>query len=306
MTMTNPGLALAVLGNPPHAWSTRRPRYDFSGKTLSKPRTYQLAERWAKRLKAGKYRGYSVLVNKRLAAPIARSGWKWSGRVGSASIVRGSRTVATNPRNSIMRLFRRNPFTAVAKIGSDIPASLMSLTKGSVKDIGMKVGIAAASTVGTTIAGNMAYGFVKPYIPAGIMGGTSERVIKAAFPILIGATAYKFAPLKDDQKKAVLAGSVVAAAMGFLKPDLLSSLVSKIPAIGPQIAAKLTLNGYVSAPSYQGVAGYVSAPSYQGVAGYVSSPTYSGSAPEGVAGLGYAAPLAGTMGSNMPSFLDAQ
>jgi hypothetical protein len=206
-----------------------------------------------------------------------------------------------------MRLFRRNPFTAVAKIGSDIPASLMSLTKGSVKDIGMKVGIAAASTVGTTIAGNMVYGFAKPYLPAGLMGGTAERGIKAAFPLAVGIAAYKFAPLKDDQKKAVLAGSVVAAAIGFLRPALLADLITKIPGVGPSIAAKLTLNGYVSAPSYQGVAGYVSAPSYQGVAGYVSSPTYSGSAPQGVAGLGYAPALAGTaIGSNMPSFLDTQ
>jgi len=234
----------------------------------------------------------------------------------------GHKTASTKG-TTMARHFRRRFNPSIAMITTpvtSIPANLKSILTGSIKDKAIK---GAAAVGGATVAlagGAIVAKQVSRFVPAAalnlpVVGMFVPRLVGGGSALLVASVVAKFAPLKPDQKKALLAGGALVAVLEVVKPGLSGSLLAKIPFVGKLVGNTPVsgLGAYVEASSYQGIGTYVEAPGYQGIGTYVEAPGYQGIGEHGdnmVAGY-VSAPsyqgvgsIDGLVGSNMPSFLD--
>jgi hypothetical protein len=242
MLLSNPGLHLAVLGNP-----SAKAAHGFGSRKM-----FRQAERRAHRrvgktfMLKGQASGYSVgsIKLNKSGVPKKVVGVPWSGRRGVfrySGVIKkkggaSKRATWTNPLRVL-----RNPMSAISNyvgaVKSAVPTTLATLKKPSAKGIGF----AAAGLVGTyALGGIIAAKVIVPglnKVPAlASFAGSNigKRVIGASIPLLIGAGASLV--VKGDNGKAILAGSVIAAVMEAAMPGTLVKLLSKLPVIGSKFA----------------------------------------------------------------------
>lgn len=356
VTMSNPGLNLAIIGNPGPRHSRRRVKTRRHSSTKGKKMAFTKKQaralakafraqgravpakirrkmanpgtatgaRKARRIRArkvmgrrraaaktfrAKLRGYKVVVRRKAGKRKANTKWGRkhnirTGRKGSISfrkpVGRGKfKRVATNPRRKARRSrrTRRNPaISAKSYVGSirNLPKNVQSLLKG--KDMLPNALYAAGGMLGGMVVGGMVRGTIMSALPASM---ATNRMIQGTLGALItytGGYAVGQLAIKNDRKRtAFLTGAAAAAVINLIAPGAISGMLTRLPIIGPRLALMPGMNGYVSAPSYQGVGAYVSAPSYQGVGSYDNA----------VAGIGYSDDaLAGELGAyvSAPSY----
>ena len=254
---------------------------------------------------------------------------KWSGRKGTrrysyTTIGRGKNRTGyfTNPRRRrSSRRMRRNP--TAAGVMQQYVGGLTS-TPGQVGKLltgknAIRNGLyLAGGGVASYIAAGYVSRMVSPILERipGLGSPMGKRITGALMPYSFSFVASRM--VKDRQiKQALLLGGAAASILELFFPGRVGQWISQIPgadqiAAGESVAAGTSglhgpvagLNGYVSAPSYQGVAGYVSAPGYQGagvsgaddmLAGYVSAPGYQGAGVSGADDM-----LAGFSDDNQP------
>lgn len=224
-----------------------------------------------------------------------------TGRKGTISYRRKGRLLATNPskrRRGKRRSYRRNPISRAASRTlsvqnwtqglTKLPSNLGDLFKGKVVP---KVVLATGGAVGGIVLGGMARGAIMGALAKVAPGIVSNRIVQG---ILGGAITYSGGYIvgsmlfKGEKKTAIVTGAALAAVVNALMPGQVNRLLTAIPVIGPQLAMLPGMEGYVMAPSYQGVGAYVSAPGYQGVGALPS---------DALAGIGYDDALAGDLGA---------
>lgn len=303
--MSNPGLPLAILGNPRRRRGVRIPRG-------LKRKIFAQALRRAKR-RVGRTRRHgrgSYRVTRFVGVLRKRTkrhlhGIPWSGRRGYLGFFAkhrrpgkrryGRSTFITNParkhtmarRRRSHRRARRNPgaiagYLAAAK---RTPSTVMGLFKGPNKV--KHIAFAAGGAVATYLAGGiLASKVVVPVlgripvinkIAANPMG---QRVLGGLIPFTLGYVASKF--VKGQVGQSLLVGGTIAGLAEIAMPGLVGRLVAKIPGV-PALASAAPA---VAAPAIvgptnglNGLDGYVRAPSYAGVGGldgYVRAPSYAG------------------------------
>ena len=173
------------------------------------------------------------------------------------------------------------------------PQTVISTVKGPNKL--KNIAYMGAGALGSYFLAGTVVGLMKKIPVAGKIADNpiGSRIFGAAANFTIGYVASKF--VKGDAGKAILAGSIVAAVIEAAMPGGMDKLVAKLPFVGAKVAGTkavvaqtvnglLGIDGYVDAPSYQGVGflpgmgvdGYVDAPGYQGVGDYVDAPSYQG------------------------------
>lgn len=309
LTLSNPGLELAVLGNP-----GKQIKYDWDGVAPGqRKRIYQLAERWAKRKASGKFRSHAIGVRKALGPRKSLSGKPWSGLRGSVDLIskKTHKVVGTNPMRSFKRYAAKlNPLPAVGKVVTDVkalPTQAMGLVKNPVNAV-VALGGSAVALSGGAIVMNRVVNPLIARLPAAIAGPMTspmgKRVISASVAAGLGYTAAKFAPLSEDKKKALKAGALIAALVELIKPGAAGQLLARIPVVGQTVfgpaASMQGLGIYVQSPSYDpnGIDTVVTTPTglpNKGIFGYVNSKGYTGIRPSemdsihglpGMSGLG--------------------
>jgi hypothetical protein len=283
--MSNPGLHLALLGNPRRR-KVKAPR-GFKSRKAALSAVARARRRVGRRFKikgGGTYRvDKLVSYRARTGRPrIHAKGIAWSGRKGGAkyrAVIkrRGQRKVSTtltNPLGSPMSIIRG--YVSALK---GAPGTVTS-TIGR-KDRLKALGFLAIGAAGAYVASGAVVGLSKRIPGVGTVANNAigARVLGLLGNFTVGYLASKF--IKGPNGQAILAGSIVSGLVEAVAPGQMDRVIGMIPGIGPTLrGAKLSglygFDGYVSAPSYQGVGGYVSAPSYQGVGGYVSAPSYQG------------------------------
>ncbi len=311
MLLSNPGLHLALLGNPRRKRRKGRGKFGFPSRKRFTQARWRARARVGKRFRikgGGSYRvlGVSRKMKRGSRRKIHRKGISWSGRKGGiryrgAVRRRGARkyrrAVWTNPRKRKTK--RNNPMKVVSsyiKALKGAPRDIASTFKGP-KKIKHTL-FAAGGAVGTYMLGGVFTSQV--LVPAlgrlgagGFMANpTAQRIVGGLVPFSLGYAMSKF--IKGDIGKALAVGGAVASLVEIVAPGYVGQLLNRTPVV-QQVAAAAPaaasngpvhgmsgLAGYVDAPAYQGVGGYVDAPAYQGVgdaddlAGYVDAPAYQG------------------------------
>jgi hypothetical protein len=289
LTCSNPGMELAVLGNP----GRKVIKYDWTGVPKSKRKAlYQLAERWSKRKSVdGPYSGVKVGIRRRSTKPRKVVGHPRTGRVGSVDFIskHTSRVVGTNP----MRRFKHyvaklNPMPAAAGVLNDVkalPGDVKGIFAKPITGVPFALGGAAVALTGGAIVTNRVLSPLIARMPASIQGfltgAIGRRVLTAALAYGLGKAAAKYAPVSPDKKRAIEAGAVAAALIEAIRPGLAGQTLSKIPYIGQPV--------FGAASSVQGLGIYMPpAPAYDAngdstraltMSGYESMPAYTGSRP---------------------------
>ena len=286
MLMSNPGLHLALLGNP-----RRKAKHGFSSRKRFTQALWKAKRRVGKTFKikgGGSYRiGALVGVRGRRGSPKSHAtGISWTGRKGGFAYRgtvkrRGHRrtrlTTFTNPLRNPMKLV--SDYVGALK---SAPQTVISTVKGPNKL--KNIAYMGAGALGSYFLAGTVVGLMKKIPVAGKIADNpiGSRIFGAAANFTIGYVASKF--VKGDAGKAILAGSIVAAVIEAAMPGGMDKLVAKLPFVGKKVTdtkavvaqavnGLLGIDGYVDAPSYQGVGflpgmsvdGYVDAPSYQGV-----------------------------------------
>lgn len=323
MLLSNPGLHLALLGNPKRSGKRAgKKSFGFATRKLwtqAKRRAIARVGRTFKIKGGGRYKvhssgstGYHRAGRPRIHAP----GISWSGRKGGIGYTgtisrRGKRSFArwTNPRHhrkprkhTMSR--RRNPFVGdlVANVKS-IPNDIKATFSGP--KVIKNVAFAAGAGVGCFMLGGMLIKMLKDKGPAAVQAqlvGNPQsdmklRVINASAPLLVGVLAAIF--IKDKTlKTAIIAGSAIAAAVEVAKPGMVGDTLAMVTggiktastaALPPAAAA--TVNTAVAkveeVAKTNGLLGaYADVPSYQGSAGLAGLLGYTGApAYSGSAGL---------------------
>jgi hypothetical protein len=116
-------------------------------------------------------------------------------------------------------------------------------------------------------------------------GAALAAVIELLAPGRIGGLVDKIPGMKKAEAGAsgpVVAAAAQAAAEGATNGIGRAVLAGYVTAASYQGSAGI--RGYVEAPAYQGTNGYVEAPAYQGTNGYVEAPAYSGTGEDLLAG----------------------
>lgn len=265
LTCSNPGLELAVLGNP----GRKAIHYDWTGVPKSKRKAlYQLAERWSKRKSTdGPYSGVKVGIRRKRTHPRKVVGHPRTGRVGSVDFIskHTSRVVGTNP----MRRFKHyvaklNPMPAATGVINDVkalPADVKGIFAKPITGVPMALGGAAVALTGGAIVTNRIITPLIAKLPASLQGiltgAIGRRVVTALVAYGLGKAAAKYAPVSADKKRALEAGAVAAALIEALKPGLAGQTLSRIPVIGEKV--------FGAAASVQGLGIYMApAPGYDG------------------------------------------
>jgi hypothetical protein len=311
MLLSNPGLHLALLGNPRRRKKKGRGKFGFPSRKRYTQARWRARSRVGKRFRikgGGRYRvmGVSRKMKRGSRRKIHRAGISWSGRKGGIRYYgavkrRGARkyrrAVWTNPRKRKSQ--RKNPMKVVSsyiKALKGAPREIASTFKGP-KKIKHTL-FAAGGAIGTYMLGGVFTSQV--LVPAlGKLGAanfmsnpTASRIVGGLVPFSLGYAMSKF--IKGDVGKALAVGGAVASLVEIVAPGYVGKLLAGTPVV-QQVAAAAPaaattgpvngmagLAGYVDSPAYQGVGGYVDSPAYQGVgeaeelAGYVDSPAYQG------------------------------
>jgi hypothetical protein len=313
MLLSNPGLHLALLGNPKRRG--KKPSFGFASRKLwtqAKRRAIARVGRSFKIKGGGRYKvhssgstGYHRVGRPKIHAP----GISWSGRKGgirySATIRRGGRSTFarfTNPRRHHSRRkshMRRNPINEIVANAKSIPDAVKDTFTGSNKI--KAIGFAAGAGIASFMLGGMLIKMAKDKGPAAVQNLLTDadansmkvRVVSGITPLVIGLVASCF--IKDrGLKTAVIAGSAIAAAVEIAKPGMVGDAVAKLtggakkaasaagaPAVAQTIAkveeqAKGAglLGAYADVPNYQGSAGLAGLSEYAVVPGYSGSGDY--------------------------------
>jgi hypothetical protein len=309
MLLSNPGLHLALLGNP-----RRGRRLRVKGPRSLKRRTFLAGWRRAKKRVgrvfrtrgSGRYKILSARINRDRRHRKHAKGISWSGRRGSfrfgarvrrAGSRKARRTSLTNPRSRKghtmsrrRRHCRRNPNLVGGYItaAKGAPKQVMSLFTGpnKIKNIGFAAGGAAA----TYLAGGLVTSKLLTPLLAKIPGASSivgspmgKRIVGGLVPFTLGYVASKF--VKGDIGKALLVGGAAASILELVKPGMVGQLLAKIPG-APSIAAAApaVVVPAITGPTkgLDGLGTYVQASGYNGVgddddlADYVTAPSYAG------------------------------
>jgi hypothetical protein len=311
MLLSNPGLHLALLGNPRRRKKKGRGRFGFPSRKRFTQARWRARSRVGKRFRikgGGRYRvmGVSRKMKRGSRRKIHRAGISWSGRKGGIRYYgavkrRGARkyrrAVWTNPRKRKSK--RKNPMKVVSsyiRALKGAPRDIASTFKGPKKV--KHILFAAGGAVGTYMLGGVftSQALVPALNKLGagnfLSNPTASRIVGGLVPFSLGYAMSKF--IKGDIGRALAVGGAVASLVEIVSPGLVGSLINRAPVV-QQVAAAAPaaasagpvngmagLSGYVDSPAYQGVGGYVDSPAYQGVgddsdlAGYVDSPAYQG------------------------------
>lgn len=311
MLMSNPGLHLALLGNPRRAKKSkkrrgRKARFGFPSRKRFTQARWRALRRVGRRyrIKGGsayRVRSVKVGVKRRSRRKTHLSGISWSGRLGGvryrgAIRRRGSRKYRraawTNPRRRRTRT-RNNPMKAIRGYVSALksaPKDILGIFKGPKKI--KHIAFAAGGAIGTYMAGGLFTARV--LVPVlGKVGAasfmdnpTAKRVVGGLVPFSLGYAASRF--VKGDIGKALLVGGALASLVEIIQPGMIGTLITRTPVVATVAAAvpapattgpvsgMYGLGAYVDSPAYQGVGAYVDSPAYQGVGAYVDSPAYQG------------------------------
>lgn len=312
MLLSNPGLHLALLGNPKRRGGRGRSKKSAHGfgsrKLFAQARRRAIARvgRTYKTRGGGRYKVFSSGSTgyHRVGRPkIHAAGVPWSGRKGGirftgavkrAGTSRYHLTRWTNPRRSPRKHhMRRNPLGDIVTNAKAIPTAVKDTFTGpnKVKSIAFAAGAGLASFS----LGGMVLQFLKTntMVPAAVRTGlTGEansmkvRVISAVTPLALGLIASAFIKNKNI-KTAIIAGSAIAAAVEMAKPGMVGDAIAMITggakkaaegAGVPSVANAITKVEQV-AQSHGMLGAYVDAPGYSGaagLAGYVDAPGYAG------------------------------
>ncbi len=309
MLMSNPGLHLALLGNPGRSSKTR---FGYPSRKRYTQAVWRAKKRTGRRYKikgGGRYVVKARSAVKHRGKRHHVRGIAWSGRLGGVGYRgllkrSGSRSYHkvswTNPRRR--KHHRKNPMKYVsAYVGAlkRAPTEIMSTFKGPKKI--KHLAFAAGGALATYAAGGMVTAsLLVPAlnkIGAGSLLGNpiAKRLVGGLVPFTLGYVGSRF--LRNaDLKKAVMVGGAVASLVEIVSPGMIGSLIQRLTMAAPaSVAAAVPaaaatgpvqgmsgLGGYVDSPAYQGtgaIEGYVDSPAYQGtggVEGYVDSPAYQG------------------------------
>ncbi len=313
MLMSNPGLHLALLGNPFR--KTSKTRFGYPSRKRYTQAVWRAKKRTGHRFKVkggGRYVIKSRSGVKHRGKRHHVKGIAWSGRLGGVSYRgllkrSGSRSyhkVAwTNPRRrtskgSIMKIKALSGYVGALKRA---PREILSTFKGPKKI--KHIAYAAGGALGTYALGGMVTASVLVpllnKVGAGAVLGNpiAKRVVGGLVPFTLGFVASKFVR-NADIKKALMVGGAAASLVEILAPGMIGGLINRVTSSTPMlapVAAALPaaakagsvngmdgLDGYVDSPAYQGTGGYVDSPAYQGTGaadqmdGYVDSPAYQG------------------------------
>ncbi len=333
MLLSNPGLHLALLGNPRRR---SKKRHGFKSRKRYTQAKWRAKKRVGRRFRikgGGSYRVTGASVRKhRGKRKSHRQGISWSGRLGGVSY-RGAirrrgvrkyrKTAWTNPRRR-RNSNRKNPMKVVSGYVSALkkaPKEVLGLFKGPKKV--KHVLFAAGGAVGTYMLGGVFTARALTPLLSKIPGAASalstpimSRVVGGLVPFTMGYAASKF--IKGEIGKALLVGGAAASIVELIKPGMIGQLMHTTPVVSTVVApiaaaagpaattgpvnGMLGLGAYVDSPAYQGVGAYVDSPAYQGVGAYVDSPAYQGvgenddAGDDEMAGIGAADDLAGVDG----------
>lgn len=207
MTNPAPGLALAVIGNPPPRKEVPRMARRRRSRTAKAKPAAKAAAKPAPKPAA------------RVAAPVAKPKTKTI----TAHTVR---TVAVNPRR---RRMKRNPMAAAAGgIVADFKGMPGALAEAGRSPMSAVVYI-GGGFLGTGLAGAFALPLVAKVIPR-----PSPLVARLAGAGTHAALAVALSRLVKDQNKRrmALAGGIAAALVEFARPGAASALVARLPLVG--------------------------------------------------------------------------
>ncbi len=308
MLMSNPGLHLALLGNPYR--KSKKAKRGFPSRKRYTQAVWRAKTRTGRTHKIKGGGRYWIASHSSVARHGKRKhvrGIAWSGVLGGVryrgKLKRsGSRSYHpaawTNPR----RHSRKNPmkaFSAYIRAAKAAPRDIMSTFKGKGKI--KHIAFAAGGALGTfALGGIVTQSVIVPVLArvgaAGLMANPiAKRVVGGMVPFTLGYVASKFIR-NANIKKALMVGGAVASLAEIVRPGLMGELMGRVTAYAPmQVQAAVPaaakagpvqgmygLDGYVDSPAYQGTGGYVDSPAYQGtgdaddMAGYVDSPAYQG------------------------------
>jgi hypothetical protein len=322
MLLSNPGLHLALLGNPRRR---SKKRFGFGSRKRFTQARWRAKRRVGRRFRikgGGSYRVRSANVRKHRARGKRHlTGISWSGRLGGVSYrgairrrgARKYRSAAwTNPRRR-RRSHRKNPMRAFSGYVSALkksPKEVLGVFKGPKKI--KHIAFAAGGALGTYMAGGVFTARVlTPALArfpavAGVMANPiASRVIGGLIPFTLGFVASKF--IKGEIGKALLVGGGLASIVEIAKPGMIGQLMHTTPVVSAVAAPVAAAAGAgASAGPVHGMLGlgaYVDSPAYQGVGAYVDSPAYQGvgdaeddAGDDEMAGIGAADDLAGVDG----------
>lgn len=305
VVMSNPGLHLAVLGNP---GSRRKKR---KGKKMATAKQKAAARRNIKKAQRANRKKYKTrtrrkargvkVIFRRKGKHRRKTNRKFgarrrikTGRRGTVSYRSRStgRLLATNPRKR-RKSRRRNP-NGIAK-GlrgwsrglTTAPAGIMKTFTG--KNVMKNTAWLAGGTVAAYIAGGFTAKFASPIlamipgVPAAMQRPMVQRIVGASMNYTAGYVISMF--IKDKElKTAIQLGGALAAGLEFIAPGMMGQWVSRIPLVGQTAAtaeaAAGPVNGlgmYYGGPALAGFMGeYVDASAYQGAGEYVDASAYQG------------------------------
>ncbi len=320
MLMSNPGLHLALLGNP-------LPRSGFPSRKRLTQAQWRAKKRTGRTFKikgGGRYVIKSRSGVKHRGKRHHAKGIAWSGRLGGVAYrgllkrsgTRSFHKVAWtnprrrhNPKGSIMKIKALSGYVGALKRS---PREILATFKGPKKV--KHIAFAAGGALGTYALGGMVTtSLVVPLLnkvgAGSVMGNPiAKRVVGGLMPFTIGFVASKFIR-NANLKRALMVGGAAASLVEIIAPGMIGNLISRVTASTPMLApvsaaipaaAKAGpvqgmegLGGYVDAAAYQGTGGYVDAAAYQGTGaadqmdGYVDAAAYQGTGDDDdLAGLG--------------------
>lgn len=260
--MAVPAKIRAKLRNPGTKAGARKARRKKRIKQLRKRRA--TAKRYRR-----KARGYKVVVRRKAGRRkksrrfSKRTGIR-TGRKGTISF-RGGRgrrkkLIATNPGGALSFKGWTSGFT-------DLPKNLPKLLKGKkmVSNVLYMGGGALVSTMAGGLARGAVLGAIGQVAPTIASSRIVQGVVGAATSYTGGYLVAKVLIKNKTSQAAFITGSAAAAIVSAIFPGQINAMLTSIPMIGPQLSMLPGMDGYVSAPSYQGVGSYVEAPGYQGI-----------------------------------------
>jgi len=279
--MTNPGLHLAVLGNPKikrnkrKKASAKKRRQKVRRKSKATSRSNPMAKTrrnmgYKHRKANGQFKkGYGKKTRKNMGY-----GKKTRKNMGYGKKTR---------KNMKRRSYRRNPTIAARGRNyvtglTGAPGRAMKLFRG--KNAVKNALYTAGGAAGAYWIGGVVSSYLRPVLGRipGMDAPIAQRAIGALMPYTGAFLATSF--IKNGQIKTSLRlGGAIASIVEFIKPGMVADLIRRVPG-GEMIASPVEglwgIGSYVEAPGYSGTAGYVDAPSYAGTGEYVDAPSYAG------------------------------
>jgi hypothetical protein len=273
VVMSNPGLHLAVLGNP-----GRRK------KASAKQRRARVRRRHKKSSEKE-----NPMARRR------RRGRRSLPRRADGRFKRGSNPRRRTARRTARRRYsRRNPVGQFVKIYTDLPKNIGATFRGN--GALMNIALAGGAMLGTyALSGTVTGKVIAPIFKAVGMdsaGKTTARVLEIITPSLIALGATFIPGLSEKRKTAIITGGGVASIMAAIAPNQIREWITKLGI--DKVAPDATegggagfLAGMYGREMLAGMGAYVDTASYsgtQGMLGYEQAAAYAGTGQEMLAG----------------------